>query len=978
MKRTMAAAGLALLVLGVPAFLLRLYGAPWVPDINLQAAGQILSGPLLSADSILRFIGLLTWVLWAYLALLVTLRAAALTILRRNPGTCSKIMSLTSRVTPSALMKVVDFAVGGALLLVPIAPKAAGAALATSLPPAVAQHEIGELQVPSAAADTTGGIRARYYLVRPGESLWEIAAHRLGTGHRWKEIFELNKGRLFPDGGVLDDPRLIRPEWILWLPPDQREAMSADAPLPATRGATDAGPARRVPAERAIPSDRPSSAAPNRALTENAGGRKDSDPIKGGEVRAKGDQQEVRSGQEARAPVVRLPSGASLTASFAAGILASHAAAALHRRRRFRPASDNIEHEAQSAILGDLRAAGAAACAGDLEAGAAQVAEAWRASLPGWPRLLAALESQTGAVFMLEGPAGDEVLPQSTSRVSFELTREVIRAEVRKPFAGWRPDPCLGTFAPLGIAEGGLVVHINLSACGPVSIEGEDADRLVENWLVHCANSRSPQELELFVLGYLADSAWAELPHLRSLNSWSDAHAALHQLEVEILGRARLLAEQAVPGLVAESGEFVPTLVVVASHPPPELIADLESFASQAAGVGIGFLAVGWTPPGGLLRVTIGSKVEIKSDLPVPESLVPSLLEAAGIREAVELVKAANPTDGEPAARAGPESREPSHPGGSPMAAGSDSPSEYPLDLEATKAASINGKVRLQSVGGGEAEGTGDADAAKATDTFEREPQKENRLEVRCLGTMSVSRGGTPIGTGWFKRSKELLAYLVANREGVPRDRLLDVLFPEVEPKQAERLLRDAIYYVRRQALAEGEATWSEAYLSRVGHNIVLGQEGWWADAWEFEALIARAGRLEGAEAGPLLRRAVELYRGDFCDDAYFSWLEPVRERYRRVLLKAAARLAELLSCGGDTQGAIEALERATEVDPYCEDLYRRLIELEAREGRVNAAEQRYQKLARLLAEELGVEPEPKTMELMSSLTRSRRSVQIR
>ena len=34
-------------------------------------------------------------------------------------------------------------------------------------------------------------------------NLWDIAEEHLGDGRRWKEIFELNKGRPQPDGGEL-------------------------------------------------------------------------------------------------------------------------------------------------------------------------------------------------------------------------------------------------------------------------------------------------------------------------------------------------------------------------------------------------------------------------------------------------------------------------------------------------------------------------------------------------------------------------------------------------------------------------------------------------------------------------------------------------------------------------------------------------------------------------------------------------------
>jgi hypothetical protein len=50
------------------------------------------------------------------------------------------------------------------------------------------------------------------------EFLFEIAASTLGRGSLANEIFNLNKGRLQPDGGRLENPTVIRPGWILVLP----------------------------------------------------------------------------------------------------------------------------------------------------------------------------------------------------------------------------------------------------------------------------------------------------------------------------------------------------------------------------------------------------------------------------------------------------------------------------------------------------------------------------------------------------------------------------------------------------------------------------------------------------------------------------------------------------------------------------------------------------------------------------------------
>lgn len=57
---------------------------------------------------------------------------------------------------------------------------------------------------------------------RHHDSLWAMADRFLGDGLRWKEIYELNRGKLQPDGRRLDDADLIHPGWRMTLPADAR------------------------------------------------------------------------------------------------------------------------------------------------------------------------------------------------------------------------------------------------------------------------------------------------------------------------------------------------------------------------------------------------------------------------------------------------------------------------------------------------------------------------------------------------------------------------------------------------------------------------------------------------------------------------------------------------------------------------------------------------------------------------------------
>ena len=85
------------------------------------------------------------------------------------------------------------------------------------------------------AADTFA-----WYTVKENDNLWKIAEKHLGNGARYKEIFDLNRDRVQPDGRSLVDADLIHPGWIFTMPTDASGPGSSSEP-PARSAATIRG-----------------------------------------------------------------------------------------------------------------------------------------------------------------------------------------------------------------------------------------------------------------------------------------------------------------------------------------------------------------------------------------------------------------------------------------------------------------------------------------------------------------------------------------------------------------------------------------------------------------------------------------------------------------------------------------------------------------------------------------------------------------
>jgi DNA-binding SARP family transcriptional activator len=471
------------------------------------------------------------------------------------------------------------------------------------------------------------------------------------------------------------------------------------------------------------------------------------------------------------------------------------------------------------------------------------------------------------------------------------------------------------------------------------------ATGLARQLVVAAGTQGGPDDLRLHLLGSSQEmKELCRLPQTSTCERWEESSDALREVELELIRRARLFlwegAEDIRGHLAEHSDEQLPALLLVCEEPPAALRGQMEALAQQAPALGAAVVALGWTLAGDGLRARVGASVQLDTDLPFPKVLEPFLLENPAQRDAIEVIGEAYP----------PESV-----GGPDRDASVEAVEEVPTPPHAAVQVP-HGPPRLVA----------DPERLLSASGEPLEPQA-HMLAIRCLGPFEISRAGESILTGWRAKGRELLAYLVAHPAGAPKERIIDELWPDVEPRVGVARFDRCATYVR--ATARGTQD-SRMYVERVGESAYRLEEGvWWVDAWEFERLIREAERSDDAtEAITKFRDAVALYRGEFCDDGYYPWLDGIRERFRNLFVEASGRLAYLLSNAQEHDQALSVLDRAIQTDPVCEDLVRRAIAVEAALGRRGAALARYRKLETILDEQLSVEPDPETRGLVERL----------
>jgi DNA-binding SARP family transcriptional activator/TolB-like protein len=233
-------------------------------------------------------------------------------------------------------------------------------------------------------------------------------------------------------------------------------------------------------------------------------------------------------------------------------------------------------------------------------------------------------------------------------------------------------------------------------------------------------------------------------------------------------------------------------------------------------------------------------------------------------------------------------------------------------------------------------------------------------LKLRTLGGLYVSDdAGEPLGgAATQRRTLALLAALaVAGDRGLSRDKLVALLWPEVDEDRGRHSLTQALYAARRALDVDD--------LFLVGGEIRLRRDRCASDVQELE---------EALDAGDLARAAA-LYSGPFADGFYLPgsgefeyWTSEQRARLEDRMAGALDRLATQEEAAGREKEALACRKRLAAIRPLDAAVAVALMRTLAHAGDRAGALQHAQLHQTLLREQLGLDPDPVVTSLAARL----------
>jgi LuxR family transcriptional regulator, maltose regulon positive regulatory protein len=239
-------------------------------------------------------------------------------------------------------------------------------------------------------------------------------------------------------------------------------------------------------------------------------------------------------------------------------------------------------------------------------------------------------------------------------------------------------------------------------------------------------------------------------------------------------------------------------------------------------------------------------------------------------------------------------------------------------------------------------------------------------LHIETLGSFRVFRGDRPMKEEEWERNsakKFLKVVLSYGSLKIPKDYLMETLWPDSSPSTVEGNFKISLHRLRKSLEPELDETIGSSYVHLRNNLVFLNEALCGIDVQRFDALIGQAKEQEKKgiikSALSCYQEAEQLYKGDFlAEDPYESWIEPKREELRRKYLSALLNEGRLFESRGSFRSAESCYRKIIDTDPFGEEAYQKLILLYGNQGKRNEVIKVYEQCRLSLESGLNVSPD--------------------
>ncbi|OEH84150.1 hypothetical protein BHU72_12140 [Desulfuribacillus stibiiarsenatis] len=242
---------------------------------------------------------------------------------------------------------------------------------------------------------------------------------------------------------------------------------------------------------------------------------------------------------------------------------------------------------------------------------------------------------------------------------------------------------------------------------------------------------------------------------------------------------------------------------------------------------------------------------------------------------------------------------------------------------------------------------------------------KNEKCIIQCLGQFLCYRNDQEFVKWRTAKAEELLGFLLHYRgKPVSKEKIIDTLWPDMEPKKASQNLHSNLHFVREVMKSIG----LENVIERNRENYRLNTDYIDCDMLHFMALIEEISRVDHHVDINTLEKADTFYRGTYFEDKTYKWAESLSHWLQNQFVSMKLKQGAFYKKSGVNAKAISAYKTIIHLSPIEEDAYIELAEIYLEQGDRASALQCYKNCVKVLEEELDVKPSARFKALMSKV----------
>jgi DNA-binding SARP family transcriptional activator len=249
-------------------------------------------------------------------------------------------------------------------------------------------------------------------------------------------------------------------------------------------------------------------------------------------------------------------------------------------------------------------------------------------------------------------------------------------------------------------------------------------------------------------------------------------------------------------------------------------------------------------------------------------------------------------------------------------------------------------------------------------------PLAPPRLVIRALGSAQVQVDERLITSSDWQSwaARDLLFLLLARPEGLTREDVGAIFWPESSPARLKLSFKKTIYRLRRALELDAILFDEEQGLYRFNHQLDYNY-----DVDEFRVKLAQAKAESSLEAViASFREAIDLYQGPYLPQVDGAWILEEQEALRRAYEEAVLKLASLYLEVSEYRETLTCCRLLLKGDPCQEEAHRQAMRAHAALGNRAAVSRQFEECKAALQNEFAVEPSPETLALFQTLIHRR------